>query len=87
MLTKLRIVSQDVGIIIFKFRHVIFVCQERGHSFNSSLNYKPFTDKVKKNFTSDRSCKSIIIIIIIIIICPNQITINVGGFGGLEVAC
>jgi len=50
MLTKLRIGSQDVGITIFKLRHFIGVCQQRGLSFNSSVNYKPLTDKVKKEF-------------------------------------
>jgi uncharacterized membrane protein len=32
------------------------------------VNYKPISEKVKKNFTSDRASESIIIIIIIIII-------------------
>jgi len=34
MLTKFRIGSQSVGITVFKFRHFIGVCHERGLSFN-----------------------------------------------------
>jgi len=82
MLTKIRIGSQDVGITIFKLRHFIPVCQQRGLSFNSSVNDKSLTEKVKTNLFADPASESkttttIIIIIIIIIICPNKINIHV----------
>jgi hypothetical protein len=40
MFTKFRIGSHNVEITDFKLRHFIGVCQERGLSFNLSVNYK-----------------------------------------------